>query len=56
MHIYKFFIIRGGVRANSDPIEDSAKPGVMVMQFAIPVTYNNQIIGVLYLFASFTTV
>lgn len=37
-----------GKRAVSDPLEDKAKPGVMVMQFAVPIYYNGKITGVLY--------
>ncbi len=37
-----------GEKAVSDPIENRATPGTLIINFAVPVKYNNSIIGVLF--------
>ena len=37
-----------GKRSVSDPLEDSTKPGVMIMLMSVPVYNNGEIVGVLY--------
>lgn len=40
-----------GNRAASDPIEDSTKPGVMIMMMSVPIYNDGNIVGVLYMLA-----
>ena len=37
-----------GKRSASDPLEDSTKPGVMIMLMSVPIYNDGEIIGVLY--------
>lgn len=37
-----------GKRSASDPLEDSTKPGVMIMLMSVPIYNNGEIVGVLY--------
>ena len=37
-----------GKRSASDPLEDSTKPGVMIMLMSVPIYYDGEIVGVLY--------
>jgi methyl-accepting chemotaxis protein len=38
----------GGERAVSDPVENRANPGTLIITFAVPVRYNDSVIGVLF--------
>lgn len=37
-----------GERAVSDPIEDKSNPGNMIMNYAVPVKWNGQIVGIVF--------
>lgn len=37
-----------GEKAVSDPIEDKTNPGAMIMSYAVPVSWNDKIVGVIF--------